>query len=390
MNRRPPLSALVLDGHLRQAIDICRSLGSKGVVVDTLSKDCRAPARYSRHVRRPFCVGSGIDGDTYRRSVEALCAARDYSAVLAAGLDGTRVLCELSELDTPPVTTLAPSTEAFRIAEDKGASVRLAQSVGVPTPRTLLPARIDDYAQCQEWRFPLIVKARHGQGQFGYAQDYEALVSAVSPGAWAHPGAACETGDLALVQEVIPGDGHGYFALMRDGEPLAEFMHRRVREVPPTGGPSSVAESFFHEELRDSGRRLLSAIHWSGVAMVEFKRDERDARFKLIEINPKFWGSLGLAIAAGVDFPALAFCAACGLPVESPGVYRHVRYQWLSMDVAHSVAVRKPGLWMEEIVRRTPNDFRLADPIPNLALIANGVVDVLRGRRRVTAKGASG
>ena len=124
--------------------------------------------------------------------------------------------------------------------------------------------------------------------------------------------------------------------------------------------------------------------------MVEFKRDERDCRFKLIEINPKFWGSLGLAIAAGVDFPALAFRAACGLPVEAPSGYDNVRYQWVSMDIAHSVAVRKPGLWMQEVVRRTPNDFRLADPIPNLALIANGVVDVLKGRRRVAARGASG
>jgi predicted ATP-grasp superfamily ATP-dependent carboligase len=121
--------------------------------------------------------------------------------------------------------------------------------------------------------------------------------------------------------------------------------------------------------------------------MVEFKRDVADNRFKLIEINPKFWGSLGLAIAAGVDFPYLAFRAACGLPIDPPSDYRSVKYQWLSMDIAHSVAVRKPGLWFREVVRGTPNDFRLADPIPNLALIANGALDVLRGRRRIVARG---
>jgi predicted ATP-grasp superfamily ATP-dependent carboligase len=179
-------TALVLDGHLRQAIEICRSLGGRGVTVDTLSKDHRAPAAYSRHVRNSYWLGRDTDADTYRETVAALCATRGYAAVLAAGLDGTRVLSELSEQDPPPLTTLAPSPEAFRIAEDKGATVLLAQSAGVPTPRTLLPTRIVDYAECREWRFPLIVKARHGQGRFGYAHDYQALLSAISPGGCAH------------------------------------------------------------------------------------------------------------------------------------------------------------------------------------------------------------
>jgi predicted ATP-grasp superfamily ATP-dependent carboligase len=338
-------------------------------------------------VRGSYWLDEDADADTYRETAEALVGARGYAAVLAAGLDGTRALSELSEQDPPPLTTLAPSPEAFRVAEDKGASVLLAQSVGVPAPRTLLPTRTVDYAECREWTFPLVVKARHGQGRFGYAHDYEALLSAISPGGWAHPGKGEGAAALPLVQEVVRGDGHGYFALMRDGQPLAEFMHRRVREVPPSGGPSSVAESFFSHDLRDSGRRILSELRWSGVAMVEFKRDEADNRFKLIEINPKFWGSLGLAVAAGVDFPYLAFRAACGLPVDPPSAYGSVRYQWLSMDIAHSFAVRKPGLWFREVARGTPNDFRLADPIPNLTLIANGALDVLRGRRSVVARG---
>jgi predicted ATP-grasp superfamily ATP-dependent carboligase len=78
-------------------------------------------------------------------------------------------------------------------------------------------------------------------------------------------------------------------------------MHRRIREYPITGGASTAAESFYDPALRDLRLTLLRALNWHGVAMVEFKKDQRDGTHKLI--NAKFWGSLDLAIAAGVDFP---------------------------------------------------------------------------------------
>jgi len=174
--------------------------------------------------------------------------------------------------------------------------------------------------------------------------------------------------------------------LARNGDVIAEFMHRRVREVPPTGGPSSVAESWADETLAQHGRRILNHLNWTGAAMVEFKRDLVSGVYYLIEINPKFWGSLGLAIAAGVDFPYLAFQIAAGHFDRSPGTYQLVRYQWLSMDIAHSLAVRRPYLWLAEVLRGTPNDFRWRDPAPSVVLAARGVVDVVSGTRRIRAR----
>lgn len=67
-------------------------------------------------------------------------------------------------------------------------------------------------------------------------------------------------------------------------------MHKRMREYPITGGSSTAAESMYDPELRDLGLTLLKALDWHGVAMVEFKKDSRDGKYKLMEINPKFWG----------------------------------------------------------------------------------------------------
>jgi predicted ATP-grasp superfamily ATP-dependent carboligase len=88
-------------------------------------------------------------------------------------------------------------------------------------------------------------------------------------------------------------------------EPRATFAYRRLREYPVGGGPSTLRESVRDESLCRTTERLLSALRWVGVAMAEFKVDPRDGRPKLLEVNPRFWGSLHHAILSGVDFPHL-------------------------------------------------------------------------------------
>ena len=110
----------------------------------------------------------------------------------------------------------------------------------------------------------------------------------------------------SLIQEMITGEGTGLFTLFDKNKHLALFSHRRLLEKPPSGGVSVMSESIpLDQEMVDSASKLLSAVGWTGVAMVEFKRDIRDNKPKLMEINGRFWGSLQLAVASGVDFPSL-------------------------------------------------------------------------------------
>jgi predicted ATP-grasp superfamily ATP-dependent carboligase len=88
-------------------------------------------------------------------------------------------------------------------------------------------------------------------------------------------------------------------------EPRASFAYRRLREYPASGGPSTLRESIRDPDLQATTERLLSLLGWVGVAMAEFKVDPRDGRPKLLEVNPRFWGSLHHAILCGVDFPWL-------------------------------------------------------------------------------------
>ena len=115
------------------------------------------------------------------------------------------------------------------------------------------------------------------------------------------------TGEVPLVQELIFGEELGAEFVCTDGEPVAEFAHRRIRSLTPMGGASVLGESVAKSYKRccDIGRQLVEGLRWTGPVMVEFKIDNRDGRPKLIEINGRFWGSLPLAIASGIDFRGL-------------------------------------------------------------------------------------
>ncbi len=102
-----------------------------------------------------------------------------------------------------------------------------------------------------------------------------------------------------------------------------------------------MARSFYDPELQSIGIRILKKLNWHGVAMVEFKKDAKSGEYKLIEINPKFWGSLGLAIASGVDFPYLASKMCMEGDIEPVYDYdRNLIYRWILPDLIYSLSSR--------------------------------------------------
>ncbi len=126
--------------------------------------------------------------------------------------------------------------------------------------------------------------------------------------------------EKVLVQGFVPGRGVGTFFLVWDGEILAEFQHRRIHEVPHTGGVSSFRESYVHPAIRDDAVKKIRCLGWRGVGMLEYRLDEATGRNYFIEFNGRFWGSLHLSLFAGVDFPALLLDVFHGHP-QPPPVY---------------------------------------------------------------------
>ncbi|MGH2684774.1 MAG: ATP-grasp domain-containing protein, partial [Actinomycetota bacterium] len=205
---------------------------------------------------------------------------------------------------------------------DKLKTVRLARDLGVPVPQTVeLDAVAGDLRGVgAELGWPIVVKPRHALrprhqraelSGVRYASDEPALARA----------AELDAGPL-LLQSFCTGEGRAIGALASGGRVVAAFEHRRVREFPITGGPSSCRVGVALEaDLFDWTERLVAALHWTGLIMVEFRVGPRGPR--LMEINGRTWGSLPLAVKSGVDFPrhVVDLCLGRNLPT-APAPYR--------------------------------------------------------------------
>lgn len=203
----------------------------------------------------------------------------------------------------------------------------LASSLGIPIPRTLRPTSVADVlAFCDEVGSPVVLKRISSSSARGVSyvtrDDLAAIGRGESNGAHALEG--------LVAQEFVHGTGYGVSMLFNHGQLRAKFTHKRLKELPASGGTSVLRMGVVHPLLEEYAERLLASVEFHGVAMVEFKHDEETGRTWLIEVNPRFWGSLALAIQSGVDFPYLLFQMATAGDVDPVLTYRSgVVAQWV-------------------------------------------------------------
>jgi predicted ATP-grasp superfamily ATP-dependent carboligase len=318
--------ALVTDEHYKHSLGIVRQLGRQGVVVSVVAGSKESLACRSRYCREVILAENDRPASLVKTILQTV-QQRHFDLVIPVSYSMTLALAQLKDQLLPYTRLEVPPSQTIALAADKLEMTKLAQRMAVPAPRTVRASELDQLSP--ELRFPLVVKPQQespGRPAIRYFYKQEQLNAFRLELSNSRQNGAFS--DL-IVQEYIPGHGCGLFATYQDGVCKRVFMHRRVREYPAAGGVSSCAESFYDSTLESHGRRMLDALNWHGVAMVEFRRDERDGEYKLMEINPKFWGSLDLALAAGADFPGDLCQMALGRTLSFTSQYvRNLRFHW--------------------------------------------------------------
>ncbi len=328
---------LVLDASQRSALATTRSLGRRGVPVITADYSPTALAGASR-----FSVGYRIYASPQTQPVQfiadiAALVRQEHIEIILPMTELTMGL--LLEARDHFVNVHLPFADAETIdaLANKCALMRLAESLGVPVPTTWYIDNPEDLPEdLSALPYPVVVKPGRSWQQVDghwiraavhFANRPEAVQDLVNtePGLRTQP---------FMLQESVAGSGQGVFALYDQGKPIAFFSHRRLREKPPSGGVSVLSESVpVDPELLAIARTLLDAVSWHGVAMVEFKVGV-DGTAYLMEVNTRLWGSLQLAIDAGVDFPWLLYQMACGESLSPAEGYRTGRRsRWLLGDL---------------------------------------------------------
>ena len=334
-------TVILTDGNERSALAIARALAAIGCRVIVGAEDPVCLTAASR-----FCSTSFVYPSPYKDPSGFVSAVRErtqnisHSMVLPVTDITTKLLCQHGREFEGDVVIACPPTEAFERLSDKYNLMQLAESLDVPIPHTIFVPNGDVHAHfCELRSFPVVVKPGCSLTSAGkqwvktgvlYANSVEDLTHLYMRHTFLkHP---------SLIQERIEGEGQGLFTLMKNGAPIALFAHRRVRERPPSGGVSVLSESIpLPENMVRHALRLLQHVQWNGVAMVEFKIDRVTGQPFLMEVNGRFWGSLQLAIDAGVDFPVLLYKLLTeGDFANPPGQYKvGVQLRWLLGDLDH-------------------------------------------------------
>ena len=365
---------LVLDGFWNKALAAVRALGRRGLFVGAGDHRRLAPALWSRYCRRRFVHPSPARHPAaFLAALERELAGGRYDVVLPMELHTQLLLAEERLRLAPHARLPFADAAATRRVDDKAFVAGFAAAHGIECPETRVPDGPEHLAAAARGlRYPVLVKPRHSSGGRGIRRVER---GADLPEAYAavhtrHP--------WPLLQECLPpgGDALGVAVLLDFAStPRASFAYRRLREYPVGGGPSTLRESIAGPGLRQAAERLLSLLGWVGVAMVEFKVDPRDGHPKLLEVNPRFWGSLHHAILCGVDFPYLLCRLAMDGRIGPVPEYR-VGVQSRNLlhgEFCHLLTSRNPGHPIPRLgAFGIPDDVLSAeDPWPVAARIAS-------------------
>ena len=372
------MNVLLTDGGHKNTLAIIRHLALNGHRVSILHHKKSAPA-YSRYCYRLYRCPTIYDSADYIACLLRLLKNESFDVLIPVGGMAYSILSAVQDEIRCLTRMEIADEEKIKLALDKTATYRFAEEKNIPHPKTIYPKTIDEISLLLDTlKFPLVLKSPSETFKAflpQYFKNKEDLLQKLPETI------QMLSGGLPVIQEMVKGDGYGFYAVYNRGEMVQYFMHQRIREYPPSGGVSSCAKSFCNEELKELGKAVLDELKWHGPAMVEFKREHETGRFKLIEINPKFWGSLDLSLVAGINFPEII----CRLNDKqtSHAYNEKIYFQWLfSSGGEFYRLLHKPSDFFKVIARlfasNTKNDVWLRDPLPNIKQFTDFVIHLFR------------
>lgn len=272
-------TVIITDGKYRSAIVCARALGRAGysvIVTQTKSEAEDVPVFHSGYVaQRHLIEGSCKDKEYPERLLDVI---KEYEApvLFCVGADTLNTVARNREEFSKHCSFLISEPKVLDALNDKECVHSRCLELGIK-----VPMQYEGMPQS----FPVVIKPHCGEklgltaadrykiavNAEDYTKKYQ-LMKAYDPN--------------PIVQQKVEGDGMGACLLIgRNGQLINAVCHRRIREYPITGGPSSCCVSFYDKAMIDSAYKLLSSFGFTGMAMVEFKGE------CVLEVNPRLWGS---------------------------------------------------------------------------------------------------
>jgi len=382
----PRPQVLIFEAEAKSALPVAASFAARGFRVVAASSRKYCSTFYYRKVHERIRMPSeALESEACLDFLLDLVRRRRFEMMIPLG----DTVCELvgrrrDDFTRHTRVVLVPP-ETFQIGRDKVETMKAAQRVNVPIPKTWFPEEQDIAEIAREVTYPVLVKPAVASGARGI--EFVHRPDELAP---KFDLIAREFG-RSYVQEFIPPPGVQYkvdLILDHDQTLLAGVVYSKIRYYPPSAGSSVLNESVENPQILDYATRLARSIGWFGLCDFDFIVDSRDGVPKLMEINPRFPESFRMCAAAGVDFPAILYDMACGKKPAPRLHYQMGRYlRFLPGDFMWYLTARgsrrtKPGFFQFFDGKTTYQLLHPADAGPMMGYLLENLMVMLDPRER--------
>lgn len=375
---------LVTDGRSLAALAIVRSFGEKGFEVHCGDDFKNNLSSFSKYVKKRIVYPSPENKESeFMSFIVDLIKREKYDMVIPVRDEITLLLSKYEEHISKITHTYLADYEVINKFRDKGQTIKIAKKANIPVPNTFYPEDTDLEEIKKNIKYPVLIRARISSGSRGIKKvespsEFEAAYNEIKK----------EYGE-PIIQDYVSKTGYSTACLLLNDrqEQIASFSYERVKEYPISGGPTVVGISTDDSVVKEYSLKLLQSVGWKGVAEIEYILDEKGNPL-LLEVNPRFWMPLNLAIKAGVDFPYILYKLASGdFLIHVSSYQQGLKYRWVfPNEILWLIQTRDKIKGIKEFVNFWDNntcygDISARDLLPLIGIIAQSF-DFLRNKEK--------
>ncbi len=329
--------AVIIGGDF-QGLGIARNLAHAGIPVIIVDPDF-CIGRFSRSVRKYYKSPALTDPEAFVSFLERLAIDEKLTGwvIYPTSDRAVFVLSQFRSQLSKYYLIPTPDWEITKFAYDKKLTCRLAQQANVPTPDTFFPKDVEQLRELN-LDFPVILKPTIKENFFPFtklkalkANNHEELIRG-----YKYMNSIVDASEI-MIQKFIsggPSNLYSFCSLFTGGTVKGKLIAKRQRQHPMEfGNATTFAYTCEIPEIEEFSIRLLKEMEYHGLSEVEFMYDQKDGKFKLLEINPRTWGWHSLGAAAGVNFSLLLFMDMNNIPVSVGSFEKNVKWVRLLTDV---------------------------------------------------------
>ena len=297
---------LLLESSINHLV-VARQLGRQGVPVFGIDNDKKGLLFYSKYCQRLDIEFKSDSENQFIDSLINFAKSQPKKPLLYTGEDFIELIVSYKNTLSQYFRLMIPDGSVVNKILNKRHYYYAALEAGIPMPKTFFPeTKVDIERISQDIQYPCIVKPEISRsGAFLYLFRRKVFKAHSKVDLLKIFGLMLKNNFPPLVQEIVQGPDNSVYQycsyIAMDKTCVAEFTYKKLRQFPPHYGICTLAESVYEEELCQLGKKLLDHIGAWGISNTEFKRDQRDGKFKLIETNLRSFGTIALSTLCGID-----------------------------------------------------------------------------------------